>query len=643
MNTIVEALMSFWHVWMIGSLLAIVTFDFVLRFVLPGDRLGRELRDAIAKLSEIKRRVDGNLVELDELTQGPMQKANLANCWSEYAETLHRQKEESADGQHRIIRWRATALAETFFSEHAIITIPLKVDFYKHVPGILTGLGIIGTFLGLIIGLSTFDVSYPAQAQSQLKNLINAVGHAFVISGIAIGLAMLFTWIEKSIVTARSRELAELRQTLDSLFEAGAGEEYLERLVHASENQATQAIQIKDALVADLKQLLDELANHMSQNVGQAIAQHLGGPINSIATAVERVRADQGEAVHQMLTDVLASFSAKMEEMFGDQMRGMTDLLQQTADAMREIANQFSKLAADMDAAGSRTVETMGERLNYAITSLEARQHAMNKQMGEFVTQIREMIQASQGESARALQETLGQLGAQTEHLFAQLHRQTEDAQQTHEQAVTTLSAQMERLMAQSIETKNTLQETVAALSRAVNDAIERMNQGAETLHKAASDFAKAGEGVTKTMQSATEASANMQSTAATLSRTASAAAEVLADYARTRDVFAAMVANLESVIENARKEASLTEEIISRFQQAAEILGETKRQADEYLKQVNEVLAKTHQDFAAHVSNTMREANRTFQQELEVAVRMVSDAVKELGETLEDISVRER
>jgi hypothetical protein len=52
-----------------------------------------------------------------------------------------------------------------FFSEHALVVTPLKTEFYKHLPGILTGIGIIGTFLGLIMGLSSFDISDPEQAQ----------------------------------------------------------------------------------------------------------------------------------------------------------------------------------------------------------------------------------------------------------------------------------------------------------------------------------------------------------------------------------------------------------------------------------------------------------------------------------------------
>jgi len=676
MDFIVETFPAFWHLWLVGSLLALIAIGFVANFVVPALLLRRKLGAAIRKLAAIKERVAGNLVELTEIADGPMKIPELAHSWNVYAETLHPQREVDASGQNRVVRWRATALAEMFFSEQAIVDTPLKTEFYKHLPGILTGLGIIGTFLGLIMGLSSFDVSDPAKAQAELKNLINSVGHAFYVSGAAIAMAMFFTWVEKSIVTARHRQVGQLGRIVDSLFDAGAGEEYLARLVTASETQATQAAHIKDALVADLREILttlterqiEEQSRHtarllesqaeqsgrMSADVGKAIGQHLGGPIADIATAVKGVSTNQGEAVNKMLTDVLAGFSAQMQDMFGGQMRGMTDLLKETAEAMRTSAEKFATLASDMDSAGKGTVEAMGDRLNSAITSMEARQHMMNKQMGEFVTQIRELVAESQTESARKLQETLGTVGEQVASVVAELRKQAEDAAESQGRrqerfdesagrAVATLSSQMESLLAQSVETNRSLQDTVARLSGATRDAITGMNQGAETLYVAASDFAKAGQGVSETMRAATEAVANIKVASGTLTAATSAAKDVLSDYGRTRDSFSAMVAELKSVTENARRDAAMTSEIIGRIEAAALKLGEAQRQSEEYLKGVNEVLAKTHESFSEHVVRTLREGNRQFQDELRKAVDMVSAAVRDLGDTLEDVPGRRR
>lgn len=671
---LVENFPTYWHVWSVGVVLIIISIIFFARFVLPSFRLRATINRATKGLAEIKERVNGNVVELSEIEDGPMNSPTLLHSWREYTETLHPQREFDASGQSKIFRWRATALAETYFTEQALVDYPLKADFYKHLPGILTGLGIIGTFLGLIQGLSSFDVSNPAQAQTELKNLINAVGHAFYVSGTAIALAMFFTWIEKTIVTKCSRQVVDLRQLIDSLFDAGAGEEYLERLVHASETQATQAAHIKDALIADLREILVTLterqleeqsrqaaqvlqaqAEHsgkMSVDVGKAIAEQLGGPIKDIAHAVKGVSTNQGDAINKMLTDVLVGFSAQVQDMFGDQMRGMTDLLKETSQAMKSSAEKFALLASDMDKAGKGAAEAMSERLNQAVDAMEARQQAMNTKMGSFVMQMHKFVAESQNASTLKLQEALDQVSSQVSEVVAGLRQQAEETaksqgmrqrqfEESTEKVIASLSTQIENLLAQSVETNRSLQNSISQLTSATNDAISGLNGGAETLSLAASDFATAGQGVAQTMKASSEATGNINSASQTLLEATSAAQHMISDYSRTRDTFATMVSELKAVTENARKDATLTSEIISRIEASAKKLSEAQLQSEQYLEGINAVLVKSHESFSENVIKTLRESNRQFQDELRTAVDMVSAAVRDLGDTIEDITVR--
>jgi len=436
MAELTNILVEYWHIAIVAALLLIISIGFFVRFVFPALRLSSELDSAIAALKDIRSRIDGNVVELGEIESKAMSGPALSHLWSEYAKTLHPQREDGDNGQSRIGRWRATSLADTFFSEQSVVDTRLKTEYYKHLPGILTGLGIIGTFTGLIIGLGRFEVPKDlTKVQEQLGQLIDSVGHAFYVSAAAIALAMLFTWIEKSLVAARYRQVELLRELVDSMFKGGAGEEYLERLVAAAETSATQAAHIKNALVADLKEILTTLANQqieaqahhtgmMSADVGKAISESLGPPMEAISKAVQGVSANQGEAVNKMLTDVLATFSAQMRDMFGGQMQGMSDLLRETSESMKSTALQFGQLAANMDAAGTSTVDAMGEKLGKALDGMEARQQAMNTQMTAFVDQIRALVGESQSESSRKLQEVLTSVGDQVAGVVAELRRQ---------------------------------------------------------------------------------------------------------------------------------------------------------------------------------------------------------------------------
>ena len=655
---------EYWHICVAAAFLLIFAGDFFARFWRPAHVLSGELSYAIDALTALRSRIDGNVVELGEIEFTAMSGPNLAPLWKEYAKTLHPQHMVSENGLSRIVRWRATSLADAYFSEQSVVDTRLKTEYFKHLPGILTGIGIIGTFAGLIIGLGRFKVPKDlTKVQEQLGLLIDSVGHAFYVSAAAILLAIFFTWIEKSLVAARYHQVKRLRELVDSLFEGGAGEEYLERMATAAETSATQAAHIKDAVVADLKEILTTLATQqiaaqaqhtgqMSVDMGKAIFENLGPPMEAISKAVQGVSANQGEAVNKMLTDVLATFSAQMRDMFGGQMQGMSDLLRETSESMKSTALQFGQLAANMDAAGTNTVDAMGEKLGKALDGMEARQQAMNAQMAAFVDQIRVLVGESQSESSRKLQEVLTSVGDQVAGVVAELRRQAEasaesqgERQQRFESATSTtiesLSEQMERLLAQSVETNRSLQDTVAKLAGATDKAIAGMNSGAETLYVAASDFAKAGQGVADTMWAATSAVEAIKGASGQLTLATDGARSLFADYGRTRDTFSLMVSELKQIIDNAKREASMTSEIIGRFESAAARLETAQKESEEYLRGVSEVLVKAHDSFAENVERTLREGNRQFQGELSSAVQLLSGAIKNLGDVIDDFSPR--
>ncbi|MCX8500638.1 MAG: hypothetical protein ORO03_02950, partial [Alphaproteobacteria bacterium] len=333
-------------------------------------------------------------------------------------------------------------------------------------------------------------------------------------------------------------------------------------------------------------------------------------------------------------------------------MQGMSDLLRETSESMKSTALQFSQLAANMDAAGSKTVDAMAEKLTKALEGMEARQQIMNTQMASFVEQIRASVGESQSESSRKLQEVLTSVGDQVASVVAALRKQAEESAESQGQrqkdfqnatgaAIGSLSEQMERLLAQSVETNRSLQDTVAKLAGATNKAIDGMNSGAESLFVAASDFAKAGQGVADTMKASTAAVEAIKAASGQLTLATDGARSLFTDYGKTRDTFAQMVSELKQTIEIAKREASMTAEIIRGIESAAAQLGNAEKESEEYLRGVSEVLVKAHDSFAENVERTLREGNRQFQEELSSAVQLLSGAIKNLGDVIDDFSPR--
>lgn len=710
--------------WGVGSLLAIAGTAFILQFILPGHWVGRDLRRAVKQLSALKK--EGPVLDLDRVKSEAMLNNILSHCWAEYRDTLHGQKQANTQGILEVARWRATSVAQNFFTEQALVDIPLRTEFYKHLPGILTGLGIIGTFAGLILGLQEFKVSDEASVvRNSLQTLMDSVGGAFVLSATAIALAMLATTIEKLIVNRRYSQVEALCGLIDSLFDAGAGEEYLQRLVEASETSATQTMQMKESLVTDLKQVLTELTQQQiatmtstSAQLGQAIAtsltEGLTEPLTRISDAVQTVGNSQGDAVNKLLTDVLGNFAGQMEGMFGSQMRGMNEMLLQTANTIQTASQRFEQLAGQIQQAGSGAVEAMAKRMDEAVQQMQLRQSEANEQMRIFIDQMKGSVAKGQSESAeltlgmmRELSETTSQLvkglqhqaqGAQQEHLQRQqettsqmqtmlshmqdtlskgqsasigaterlvenlgttsghlvegLQKQAEIAQLEHAGRQTELATQTAEMLNHQREQNAKLADAVLQVSSAMRDTIQqlqstthanvdRMAVSAERLQGAAS---RLGDNL-DTMKAASDGLSTtadkLSGAAGTLNSVMTAAQQSISDQRSVREALATMVTDLRSTVENAKREASLTSELVNSLQIASQRLTEAQRAADSYLGGVTEVLGEAHSSFAKQLVVTLREGNRTFHQELAQATNLLKGAIQDLGDVLDNLPSR--
>ena len=603
----------------------------------------------------------------------------LKHLWKEYEDSLHIQQQEQ-DGRLVTVAVRATVPAELYFNNQFVVDSRLRIEFFKHLPGLFTGVGIIGTFTGLIEGLRAFQLSEnAATVRISLESLMHSVSEAFLISASAITAAMVVTLLEKLLLSSLYRKTEEIAQDIDAHFDSGAGEEYLSRLVRSSEESASQAKMLKDSLVSELGDLLRELTQaqitaaqdqkeHLAQRmsdtallqveaaradskelatvIAESIQSSLYGPMQDLANTVKSASGDQSASTGRMLQDVMTSFSQRLNDLFGGQIAGLNDLNQQTAQGMQDAVKTLQALVANIEESSKRSTETMAERMAQAIERMEARQEAINAQSHAFVEQIRGMVATSQSETSAKLQSTLEALGAQVAQTLASLNesqKQVFESNRSREQSMTDRAKSAVGEMSESVSeavkemSAATVQmaQSVAVLTSTTTSSIDKMNAGAEQLSLASRNFATAGDRVSNVMGQAENVSTKLVETSAALTSGGSAIQELLKDYRTQRDAVGNLVTELKSIVQLAGKEASLTKDVLARIEGSAERLGAAQKQADEYLSGVSRVLGDAHTAFATEVKRTLNTANTEFHTKLTSAVGMLSSAVQELEVSL--------
>lgn len=593
------------HLLLAAGALALLVLAFSGLFLIPGLIHWLRLRRVLGQLGRFELRTPPG--EFRRVFAGD---ARLARLWKEFQDSLHIQREER-DGQMVPVTVRATVPAEAFFNSQFVVDSRLRTEFFKHLPGIFTGIGIIGTFTGLIEGLRQFQVSEnAATVRASLESLMHAVGQAFLISASAIAAAMVVTFLEKLLLAALYGRTEAIAHAIDARFDTGAGEDYLSRLVQASQEAAVQGRSLKDALVKELAEHMHAQTERQISGLATAITgsieKGLQGPLQQIAAAVQAASGGQGAQLTAQMGEVMGRFGDRLDAVLSDQavtlhahQQQAGESVQATLAAMRELMEGMAangrqsndamntKLQASLEAVGAQVgqmLQSLGDTQRRAVEGLRERERVMNDQASAAAERLDEML-------VKALTE----MGA--------------------------ASAQMTR--------------SVDALSHVTSSSLDKIDAGAERLAQACAGFAGAGERVGGVLAQAAQVGAQLIEVSGALGESARDMKGGMDDYRAHREAVGLLVSELRQTIALAGKEAKLTADVLQRIQASTDRLGEAQRHADHYLDSISKVLGDAHLAFATSVKKTLAVANTEFHAKLATAVGLLSSTVVELEATL--------
>ena len=259
----------------VGILLLAACYFFYTRYV----KKSRELCASLEKIgATVRSMIDGDETMRQTGVGRVFQGTELDPIWREFSKTLHTQTSQ-AQGQLKRKKSRITVPASYYFSVSSVVDRPLGVEYFKHLPGILTGIGIIGTFSGLLFGLSSFDASDPEKMAQSVSLLLGGVRDAFYASAAAITVAMIITHWEKMAYRRCLIALDILVDSLNGLFEGGVGEEYLATLVEHSASSNDQTRSMKDEMIQAMVPVIRQLESIQTQQLS-GLAQALEQALN---------------------------------------------------------------------------------------------------------------------------------------------------------------------------------------------------------------------------------------------------------------------------------------------------------------------------------------------------------------------------
>lgn len=596
---------------------------FVYQYLLRGWLLWRELKAITRKISAIEK---GDLQGLRPRLSEVFEKSKLAHAWNEFDETLHDQK-RLVNGQHQVVAIRATAPAETFLHVESVIDPVIHTEYFKHLPGIFTGLGIIGTFAGLISGLIAFNPDVDVEAlKTSLGVLFGYVKEAFLFSAAAIGVAMLVTLLEKFLYAACTYRLGRLTEALDRLFKAGVGEDYLADLLRSSQDTATQTRQLKESLVEDLKSMLTNLSEaqvgatrQMAADIGQSIEGSLKEPLSHLAETVRQASGQQTTAASNALESLMSAFMAQMKESVGGQLGDMGRLLQQTTQSLSTVEGTLRGLVGDMKAANSEA----SEELRGAVLSL----------IDSIALQQREQTSAA----SRGMQELLAGVDAAVRRIEERQESMFEQMARSLQTVTSAMDTRISTLADSNAQATEATRNAVAALSGMSTEAITGMREGALAMTEAGKAVARTTETVASVLNRLEAVQTWLGTATQKLSESASvlgATGSALATSVRTLD---GTSTRLETVAQSAAIEAESRKAMLRDIEALQDQAKMASVEFAALTKATRGELTQAVEDFAGNLTRALSLNLGEYQKQLGSAIQMLSTALQELAEVTAD------
>lgn len=301
------------------------------------------------------------------------------------------------------------------------LTENLSVRFCQILPGLMTAMGILGTFLGLAIGLTNFDFSSSQSLGESIQVFISGINIAFYTSIYGIVISIYMNSFYNSVEERFEEKLMKLEKCFDKLGMNQSEQSMWARLYEEERSQTRS-----------LDQLNKEFASHLANVLGERLSKSFNMTNSNIQNLMGQIHERENSALEQMagsflknLNSSIQSDYASMAETVGNLEKNFQTLGESVgylSQWQKEMTDEIRKFVAEVSESNRRmeelTVQNM-EQMRRFHDTLQGFSSSMEQAEG-----INEELSRYQEESQCQLQ----QMESLTKELKREQEKQKEDS-----------------------------------------------------------------------------------------------------------------------------------------------------------------------------------------------------------------------
>jgi len=154
--------------------------------------------------------------------------------------------------------------SEFYFNVDNLIKDKINYKFISYIPQLLIGIGLLGTFLGLSLGLSGLDLT--DLKTEEINKLIDGAKTSFYTSLYGMYFSIWFSVITNIIIGYYEQIISKIKNDLNSLFSKNIINDEIIDLKHAISNRLDDLKSINKTMQNDFKESINSLSGKMSNS-----------------------------------------------------------------------------------------------------------------------------------------------------------------------------------------------------------------------------------------------------------------------------------------------------------------------------------------------------------------------------------------
>lgn len=354
--------------------------------------------------------------------------------------------------------WLSNTLdAEHFFNNYTLAYGLTSSRLLAAAPSFLAAIGVLGTFVGLTIGLKGLQInaSDVDAMKDGVSSMINGAAVAFMTSVWGVALSLVVNLFEKEVERRALRQIRDLQQRIDFLYPRLPAEHSLVQIA-ASTDESKEALQELHERIGDR---LQEAVSGMSSSMQDAFTD----AINTVmAPAIQSLVSNTSQQSTQVLEQLVSNFMDGMKSAGSEQGQLMKNAAEDVQQAVTGMADRMETLFRQLDEQQSRTREqTEGSSREFAQlleqqgAEAAQRQQQMEQRFMQLMEQMEQKVgaqfdRAAEDERSRAASQN--QMQTQMVAGFQSQLEQFSSASSGQIRAITEASSRQQSDMGQAFE-----------------------------------------------------------------------------------------------------------------------------------------------------------------------------------------------